>query len=90
MTCLGGELDSATDTLGEVQVTLVGTSLDGVVEVAGVGCGRHVELVLLGKEPGVSLGKLHRRGRTAGLTHFLMVVRETPARASSGLDLMHS
>lgn len=53
-TDLGGELDSSSDTLGEIQVTLLGSSLDSVVEVGDVGSGRHVELVLLGEEPAMS------------------------------------
>jgi hypothetical protein len=50
-TDLGGNLDSTGKTLGEGKSTSLGTSLDGVVEVVGVGGRRHVELVLVGKEP---------------------------------------
>lgn len=48
---LGGDLDSTTHTLGKGEVTLFGTSLDGVVEVVEVGGRRHVDLVLVGKVP---------------------------------------
>lgn len=51
-TDLGSDLDSATETLGENQVTLVGTSLDGVVQVGDVRGRGHVDLVLLGEVPG--------------------------------------
>lgn len=51
---LGWDLDSSTETLGETEVTLLTTSLDGVVEVVAVGSRRHVELILLGEEPGMS------------------------------------
>lgn len=50
---LGWDLDSSTETLGETEITLLTTSLDGVVEVVAVGSRRHVELVLLGEEPGM-------------------------------------
>jgi hypothetical protein len=53
-TYLGGNLDSTTHTLGEGQVTLLGTSLDGVVKVVNIGSRRHVDLVLVGKVPGAS------------------------------------
>lgn len=45
------ELDSTAETLGQVQVALVGSSLDGVVEVGNIGGRRHVNLVLVGKVP---------------------------------------
>ena len=48
---LGWHLNSATNTLGEVQVTFLGTTFDRIGEIVGVGSRRHVNLVLVRKEP---------------------------------------
>jgi len=86
---LGWDLDSSTETLGETEITLLTTSLDGVVEVVAVGSRRHVELVLLGEEPGMGESCTNwDLSRVA--TYFFKVGRETPARASSGWALTHS
>lgn len=85
MAHLGWELDSAGDTLGQQEFTLLGSSLDSAGQVVGVGRRRHVDLVLVGKEPGKG-NQLAVRPcmRVLAMTHFLMVGLETPFRASSG------
>lgn len=47
---LGSKLHSATDTLGQVKVTLLRPSLDRAVQVGNIGGGAHVDLVFIGEE----------------------------------------
>jgi hypothetical protein len=51
-TYLLDELDLSTGTLGLVKDADLDTSCDGLVDVVQVGSRRHVELVLVGQEPG--------------------------------------
>jgi len=86
--CLGCKLDLARGTLGKRKHSALGPRGDSSVQLREVETS-NLDLVLLFGELQTNVNEL-KEGQTARSYTFLIVLRETPLRASSGWAAMHS